>query len=126
MRSQPIELAGLSVTVDRVVYAPDLPAPEDRPHSFVYFITIHNDSELTVVIKARKWVVRNSRGEVDVVEGDGVVGEFPRLSPGKSFSYNSRHIMASEHGVATGSYFGVDETGRVVFVRIPEFVMRVP
>ena len=38
------ELAGLSANVDRVVHMPQLEAPPDRPHPFVYFITIRNDS----------------------------------------------------------------------------------
>ena len=45
------ELAGLSASVDRVVHMPQLEAPPDRPHPFVYFITIRNDSPATVTIK---------------------------------------------------------------------------
>lgn len=119
------ELEGLRVTVDRVVYAPQLEAPPDRPHPFVYFITIHNDSMETVVIKGRKWVVTGEGNDRVVVEGDGVVGQFPRLDPGNEFSYNSYHITA-ENCVADGCFFGVTEEGLPVFTRIPRFEMRVP
>src|SRR5438105_10091579 len=84
------ELEGLRVTVDRVTFMPHLEAPKERPFPFVYFITIHNDSDETVTIKGRKWVVTDARGDTLVVEGDGVVGKFPRLDPGEHFSYNSR------------------------------------
>src|SRR3954449_8787699 len=87
-----LELPGLHVTVDRVAYYPDAQTPPDRPHCFVYFITIHNDSDVTVTIKGRKWVVTNERGEVIAVEGDGVVGEFPEIAPGDRFTYNSFHL----------------------------------
>ena len=40
----------------------------------------------TVTIKARKWVVTNSRDEVTAIEGDGVVGEFPVLRPGEKYA----------------------------------------
>ena len=81
-----LELEGLRVTVDRVVYQPDVETPVERPHCFVYFITIHNDSDVTVTIKGRKWVVSNERGEITAVEGDGVVGQFPEIAPGDHFT----------------------------------------
>ena len=63
-----VELEGLEVVVDRVVYQPDMATPEDRPHCFAYFITIHNNSEKTVTIKGRKWVVDEADGNKTVVE----------------------------------------------------------
>jgi ApaG protein len=120
------ELTGLRVSVDRVVHSPDAETPPDRPHCFVYFITIHNDSDRPVTIKGRKWVVRDERGHVTAVEGAGVVGQFPLIPPGESFSYHSFHLLAARSAVAEGSYLGVDEEGRAVLVRIPRFEMRVP
>jgi ApaG protein len=121
-----LELPGLRVTVDQVVYCPDAQTPPDRPHCFAYFITIHNDSDVTVTIKGRKWVVKNTRGEITAVEGDGVVGEFPEIEPGNHFSYNSFHLNDTNTAIAEGSYIGVDERGRKVLTRIPKFEMLVP
>ena len=120
------ELPGLHVTVDRVVYQPDAQTPGDRPHCFVYFISIRNDSEVPVTIKGRKWVVKNSLGEITAVEGDGVVGQSPTIAPGEKFSYNSYHLLDTNEAVAEGSYLGVDGLGRKVVTRIPRFEMRVP
>ncbi len=89
---------------------PQLQAPEERPFPFVYFITIHNDSDETVTIKGRKWVVTDAGGDTQVVEGDGVVGKFPRLEPGEHFSYNSYHTIGSD-SVAEGAYIGTTEEG---------------
>ena len=114
------------MVVDRVVYQPDMATPEDRPHCFAYFITIRNDSDITVTIKGRKWVVHEADGNKTVVEGDGVVGMFPELAPGESFDYHSFHLFGGDWAVATGSYIGVDENGRSVITRIPEFRMEVP
>lgn len=119
------ELAGLRVTVDRVTYMPDLEATPDRPFPFVYFITIHNDSEQTVTIKGRKWVVTDAGGDTLVVEADGVVGKFPRLEPGEKFSYNSYHTIGAD-SVAEGAFIGMTEEGAPVLVRIPKFDMKVP
>jgi len=120
------ELPGLRVSVDRVAYQPDFPAPPDRPHCFVYFISIHNDTDLPVTIKGRKWVVTNDSGEITAVEGDGVVGQFPTIEPGGKFSYNSFHLLNSSVAVAEGSYLGTDAEGRRVLTRIPRFKMEVP
>jgi ApaG protein len=116
----------LWVSVDRVFYQPEVDTPPDRPHCFVYFISIHNETELPVTIKGRKWVVTNSRGEVTAVEGDGVVGQFPRIEPGARFTYNSFHLLDADSAVAEGSYLGVDSLGRKVITRIPQFKMVVP
>ncbi len=119
------ELEGLRVTVDGVKFMPQLQASEDRPFPFVYFITIHNDSAETVTIKGRKWVVTDAGAETLVVEGDGVVGKFPRIEPGGNFSYNSYHTIGSD-SVAEGAYIGVTAEGKPVLVRIPRFEMKAP
>ena len=119
------ELEGLHVTVDRVEHSPHLDAPPERPHPFVYFLTIHNESAVTLTIKGRKWVVKDEDGQSVVVEGDGVVGKFPCLDPGEHFSYNSYHTIGSD-STAEGAFFGVTEAGDYVFTRIPRFEMRMP
>ena len=120
------ELPGLRVTVDQLLHQPDAQTPPDRPHCFVYFVSIRNDSAATVTIKGRKWVVKNARGEITAVEGDGVVGQFPTLAPGEKFSYNSYHLVDHPPAVAEGSYLGIDQNGRKVIVRIPSFAMELP
>ena len=122
----PRALPGQEVTVDRVLFEPNLDAPPERPYPFVYFLTIHNRSTETVQIFARKWVVADlASGHRIVVEGDGVVGQRPRLEPGESFSYHSYHPVAARSR-AEGAFFGRTAAGEVVFVRIPPFDMQLP
>ena len=122
---KPRELPGLTVTVTQVVHAADLAGPPGKPHVFVYFITIANESAEVVTIKGRKWVVREANGETLAVEADGVVGEFPRLEPGEKFDYNSSHAIGTD-AVAEGAYLGLTDTGEAVFTRIPAFELIVP
>ena len=119
------ELTGLRVLLDKLEYRPQLEAPTERPHPFVYYLTIENRSEETVTIKGRKWVVTDAEGGRIVVEGDGVVGKFPRLEPGERFSYHSYHVIASD-SVAEGAFIAVNEEGEPVVTRIPRFEMIVP
>lgn len=119
------ELPGLDVCVQEVLYMPDLDAPSDRPHPFIYFITISNGSKIPVTVRGRKWVVRQENAEVLVVEGDGVIGQFPHLLPGEDFSYNSKHFV-SGHSRVEGAYFVETEEGKLHFTRIPGFDLRLP
>lgn len=122
----PLELPGLRVELDKLVYRHGGDQlPPDRPHAFIYYLTIHNSSESTVTLLGRKWVIEHPDGTQLVVEGDKIVGETPCLAPGEQFSYNSYHITAGPARVE-GSFHGHDETGRRVFVRIPAFDMRIP
>jgi ApaG protein len=126
MSDVPLELPGLRVQLDKLVYqhgGAHLPA--DRPHAFVYFLTIHNGSDRTVTLLARKWVIEHADGTRLVVEGDRIVGETPRLAPGEAFSYNSYHVTACD-ARAGGSFHGVDEDGARIFVRIPAFDLEIP
>lgn len=119
------EFTGLRVKVDDVIYMPSLDAPPDRPHPFVYFISIFNDSEVPVTIRARKWVVVEEGGETTVVEGDGVVGQQPVIACGGHFSYNSYHVVGKGARVS-GAFFAETGPGQFVFTRIPEFSLKIP
>jgi ApaG protein len=119
------ELAGFRATVDRVLYKPQLEAPPDRPHPFVYFITIHNDASEGVTIKARKWVLTDTENRRMVLECEGIDGRFPRIAPGENFSFNHYHVIGSDSR-AEGAFFGVTDNGEPVFTRIPQFDMRAP
>ena len=81
------ELPGLRVTVDKVVHHRDANFPPDTPHAFVYFLTVSNLSQSTVRLLGRKWIIRSADGTVEVVEGDGIVGQTPRIPSGDSFSF---------------------------------------
>jgi len=90
-----------------------------------HHIDAHSHSETEVTIRGRKWVVADAEGHRVVVEGDGVVGKFPHLQPGQQFTYNSYHTIGSD-SVAEGAFFGVTDSGEMVFTRIPQFEMRAP
>jgi len=122
---EPRLLEGFGATVGRVVHSPDLPASPEQAHPFVYHITIWNRSDRTLTVKGRKWIIRDEYGHVTAVEGDGVVGCFPRLEPGERFSYNSYHTTAGR-AVAEGSYLALTDDGEAVLASIPRFELIPP
>jgi ApaG protein len=120
------ELPGLTARLDKLCYHHGgVSLPADKPHAFVYFITIRNESEHTVTFLGRKWIVVHADGSRLVIEGDKIVGETPRLVPGEEFSYNSYHV-SDQDACAQGSFHGVDEGGGKIHVLLPSFEMQVP
>ena len=125
--SESTELSGLTAQLDKLVYhhgGPSLASP-DKPHAFIYFITIKNESDRTIRLLGRKWVVINADGSRLVIEGDKIVGETPRLAPGEQFSYNSYHVTNCDAEVL-GCFHGVDDHGQKIHVTLPPFDMTVP
>jgi ApaG protein len=121
-----LALPGLTARLDKLVYhRGGKSLPPDKPHAFVYFITIRNGSEHTVTLLGRKWVVTHADGSQLVIEGDKIVGETPRLEPGEEFSYNSYHVSAGS-ARSCGSFHGVDDLGRHIHVVLPAFDMSIP
>jgi ApaG protein len=120
------ELPGLTARLDKLYYHNGgASLPEDKPHAFVYFITIRNASDRTVNLLGRKWVVEHADGTRLVVEGDKIVGETPRLAPGEHFTYNSYHVTHCD-ARAVGSFHGIDDLGRKVHVLLEPFDLVLP
>lgn len=117
---------GLTVYLEDLVYryVPEQTSAA-RPHLFAYYLKVVNESEDTVTLLARKWVIKKSDGTVDVVEGDKIVGQSPTIQPGESFSFNSFHLIGSD-STASGALHGVDDQGRRIFAPIPSFNMEIP
>lgn len=121
-----MEIAGLSVRLDKIVHRFDPSnALHDRPHIFIYFITIRNESHESVRILGRRWILRCRNGRTHIVEGDGIGGEKPLIGPGESYSLNSFHMLETS-ALASGSLHGLDEHGNHILIRIAPFQLNVP
>lgn len=100
--------------------------PEQRRYVFAYRITISNESEETLQLLRRRWVITDRDQKVTEVSGDGVVGEQPVLEPGDSHTYTSGSVIETEIGTMEGCYEMQGETGRIFEVEIPQFLLAVP
>lgn len=126
MSSEVIELPGLKVHLDQLVYRYDPDQfSEETPHVFVYFLTIENETEHTIHLYGRKWILEYQDGSTKVIEGDGIVGKKPTIVPGGHFSYNSFHL-SDQSALAMGSFFGRDENDRRIFTRTPPMDLHLP
>jgi ApaG protein len=85
-------------------YVPEQSNPELFRFSFSYRVTIINESGAKVKLLSRRWLIINSEGDQQVVEGPGVVGYTPELEPGESFEYASHCPINTPWGTMEGTY----------------------
>ncbi|MEL7483743.1 MAG: Co2+/Mg2+ efflux protein ApaG [Planctomycetota bacterium] len=97
--------------------------PQGGNHVFSYRILISNESDRRVQLLCRRWVIIDSDGDREVVEGDGVVGEQPVIEPGESYQYGSWCRLATEWGTMEGSYEMHAEPGETLRVTIGRFYL---
>ena len=104
-------------------FLPEQSAPGQDLYSFAYTITITNTGEVPAQLISRHWIIANAVGELEAVQGLGVVGHQPLLKPGEAVQYTSGCRLRTPSGTMHGSYFFVAEDGERFEVEIPEFAL---
>ncbi|MBA2965687.1 MULTISPECIES: Co2+/Mg2+ efflux protein ApaG [Ramlibacter] len=104
-------------------YLPEQSAPERGIYSFSYNITITNTGEVAAQLISRHWIITDGTGQIEEVQGLGVVGHQPLLQPGQSFQYASGCRLRTPGGSMQGSYFFVGEDGHRFDVEIAPFLL---
>ncbi|MEQ1640828.1 MAG: Co2+/Mg2+ efflux protein ApaG, partial [Novosphingobium sp.] len=120
---------GITVRV-AVSYLPEQSRPSSEHGAgkwfWVYHIRLENGSDQTVQLLTRSWRITDGRGMINLVEGEGVVGEQPVLRPGQSHDYVSGCPLATSHGTMEGHYTFVRGDGSQFDVAIPFFPLAAP
>ncbi len=91
---------------------------------FAYFIRIENKSEETVQLLRRHWIITDGKGNVEEVEGEGVVGKQPVIAPGDAHEYSSYSIISTMEGSMEGTYLMRRQGGVLFRAQIPQFALR--
>ena len=118
--------AGIEVSVD-TVYQMAHSVPEQNVFVFAYRILISNHNSQTVQLLRRRWVITNGIGEVEVVQGDGVVGRQPIMYYGDTHEYVSGCQLLTPYGRMEGVYYFENKiTGNLFEVKIPVFKLEAP
>lgn len=101
--------------------------PSTSDYMFAYRISIQNQSDYTIQLLRRKWLIVDSNGDHREVEGEGVVGVQPILNPAETHQYVSGCNLKTDIGKMSGTYLFERLVDGVQFtVTIPEFQMVVP
>lgn len=117
---------GVTISVE-TFYQPDYSNPESNEYMFAYRITIENNNTFPVQLLRRHWYIFDSDNTHREVEGEGVIGIQPQISPGEKYQYVSGCNLKTEMGKMHGTYLMENIHSKKTFnVNIPAFEMTVP
>lgn len=80
----------------------------------------------TVQLISRVWIITDSNGDVERVEGPGVIGEQPVLGPGAKFEYTSFCPLKTSMGTMHGVYKMQTSEGATFDAEIEPFSLAMP
>ncbi|MFZ0851046.1 MAG: Co2+/Mg2+ efflux protein ApaG [Hyphomicrobiaceae bacterium] len=101
-------------------------APAEGRYLWSYTIDIRNEGRDTVQLRSRHWRITDATGRTQEVEGPGVVGQTPVLTPGASFRYTSGCPLPTPSGIMVGTYQMTSAAGERFDVSIPAFSLDSP
>ena len=111
----------------RTFYLEDQSEPEEGKWVWAYQVRIENHGPETVQLMRRTWRITDAHGRVQIVQGDGVVGEQPLLEPRDAFEYTSGTPLDTSSGFMDGTYHMiVTASGEAFDVLIPPFSLDNP
>ena len=99
---------------------------KDNLYVFGYQVNIHNQSNQPVQLLSRHWLITDANGNRSEVQGEGVIGQQPRLPPGDEYQYSSGTIFKTPVGAMEGQYTLVTDQGQEFQVAIQPFRLAVP
>lgn len=109
----------------KTAYRPDQTLPQQR-YVYTYTITIANQGDESAQLISRHWIIRDANDNVQEVQGIGVVGEQPLITPGNSYTYTSGVVLETETGIMEGSYQMRTHAGDTFAADIPVFALVPP
>lgn len=115
-----IQEKAILVTV-KTAYLEEQSIASKNQYVFSYTITITNNSKKNAVLLNRFWRITDANGDENTVSGEGVVGEQPKIMPGKAFTYSSGCVLKTPLGTMQGHYEMINADGDHVMVNIPVF-----
>lgn len=107
-------------------YLPDQSEPARHRWFWAYTVLIENQSDELVQLRRRFWRITNALGDVESVEGPGVVGEEPTIAAGNSYQYTSGCPLDTTSGTMEGYYEMQRMDGSTFRANIPAFSLDMP
>lgn len=121
----PLEGGGLRVSASPR-FVPGAAVEGSDAKVFVYKIALRNESAVPVRVLRRTWLIADDTGLSRIVEGEGLVGEQPRIEPGDSHVYESFCPLEADWGTMEGSFSCELDDGTAFEARVDRFFLIVP
>jgi len=93
---------------------------------WAYHVRIDNHSDREVQLLNRHWKIIDEQGGMQEVDGEGVVGEQPKIAAGGVFQYSSGVHLRHPSGIMTGHYQMQKTDGESFEAKIPAFSLDAP
>ncbi len=107
-------------------YIPEQSDPNAGQFVYAYTITIRNQGSHAATLLSRHWIITDANNKVQEVQGIGVIGEQPTISPQQSYAYTSGVVMETNTGMMSGTYTMQNENGEKFEAKIPDFALSQP
>lgn len=124
-KGPPLDPDAMRIAV-RPEYLPDHSDPGGFRFVFAYHVEIENIGSVAARLFWRHWYIHDPVAGDQEVEGEGVVGESPRLEPGDSHHYQSFCVLHGTTGHMEGFYHFRRDDGSEFKAAIPRFAFHVP
>lgn len=112
--------------VSHVQYIEERSDPSMPIFLFAYNIEITNYSKNSVQLLNRYWKITDGNGNINTVNGKGVIGLQPVIATDETFQYSSFCPIATEFGMMDGWYEMKDEHEMLFKVDIPTINLFTP
>jgi ApaG protein len=100
--------------------------PKQSLWFFLYTVSITNEGHDAVQLISRHWVITDGMGKVEEVQGPGVVGNQPVLTPGQNFEYTSGCPLTTPFGSMHGTYQMINQGDEHFDIEIAPFTLTEP
>ena len=94
---------------------------------WAYHVRIFNRSSNEIKILSRYWRIVDERGNIQEVNGEGVIGEQPSIAPNSFYQYSSGVHLKYPSGIMSGKYkIKKIEGDEIIEIKIPNFSLDMP
>jgi len=104
-------------------YLQDQSDPDQKQFLFSYRVLITNQGDKSVRLLSRHWIIINAEGDRQDVEGPGVTGYIPELTPGESFEYTDSCPIDTNWGTMEGFYTFMEENSAKFKAKVGRFYL---
>ncbi|MCJ8320442.1 MAG: Co2+/Mg2+ efflux protein ApaG [Colwellia sp.] len=123
----PAALSNQNISITTTTaYLVEQSIPDEQRFVFSYTITITNNGDEAIKLLSRSWKITDANGDVNTVEGEGVIGQMPTILPSSSFTYTSGSMFKTPIGTMQGYYQMRSKSGVLLQIDIPVFRLAIP